>query len=620
MSTNDRAVLSILTLPAILALLAVFACVPSPAAAQAPIDRFEQACGTDNPFFVTTCYARGAQWDEPALVAFRDTPDNSGQSVLATMRQIGAAYGVAYQPAEKAVYVAAYHKRGSPFGPSGGPGTIYRVDLTSGAVGPWLEVPNTGRDQHERADNYWPDTRARNFAGTLGLGDIDLNDDGSELYVMNLLERQIFRYRMADKGLIGRIQIGSAGEGWSSQARPFGLKVWQGKLYHGLVHTAYQSQDRGDLSAFVYQSDLDGSNMRMVNRFSLDYGRGNVFGNVPARWWPWKDGYNATRPGPLGAYPQPMLSDIEFADNGDMILGFRDRNGDMTFFDPGGRNPPGEGTSIPAGDILLGRFNGDTWDTATSPEFFAQDAGPGLGATSAAHDESSFGGLARVQGVDHVVNSALAPERISSGGGYWFDNTNGRNTAREEIYNYRSEVNYGKANGLGDVEILCGPSVETSPTPTDTEVPMPSQTATTPWVTETPTPSVTTTVTPTVTTTTTVTPTGTIVTTVTPTAATPTTTITPTATMAVTLTPGPTPNERPSSTAALPTSPPPKTPVPPTSPPEEEKPPPPSPTPEVPQLPKTGGTADWTGLLTWIGGLVIALAWLLRRRQARTAG
>lgn len=593
----------------LVALPAVLALGVRPAYGETPAERFAQACQTDNPFMVTTLYSRGGNWDEPALIAFNNTRDNSGHVVLATMRQIGAAYGVAYQPQEQAIYVAAYHKRGSPFSPQGGPGTIYRVDVVSGAVEPWLEVPNAGRDQHDRAGGYFPDTRATNYVGNLGLADIDLNEDGSELYVMHLPDRLIYRYRVTDKSLLGRISVGSEGQPFASQARPFGLKVWQGRLYHGVVNTAYQSQDRGDLRAYVYESDLDGANMRSVTDFSLDYGRGNVFGNAPARWWPWKDGYNSVVRGPIGAYPQPMLSDIEFADSGDMIIAFRDRFGDMTFYDPGGRNPPGEGTGIPAGDILLGRIGEGNWTTNPKQEHYDQDAGPGVGRTTSAHDESSFGGLARVQGVDRVVMCGMAPERISSGGAYWFDNQSGSNPFREEIYNIRSEVNYGKANGLGDVEILCGSPERETPTPTPPDTATPTLTATstmTPTVTATgvasvtPSRSATASATRPVTVTVSATPRASATLTPVPTTPSATRPATGTAPPRVTTPP---PRETPTTPATTPpedTPEQPKTPVPDDS-------PTPAPTPQTPGLPKTGADDLLSELLLAIGALAILL-------------
>lgn len=458
---------------ALVAALAVLSIGRAARSQPAVADQIDPACGTTNPYFVTTCFAGGGVTDVPALVAFHDTISDTDHLMLATSGQIGAAYGIAYQPAERAIYVAAYHKRGSPFGP-GGPGAIYRVEPATGNVALWATVPNAGADTHDPAGNYYPDAAARPGVGITSLGDIDLTEDGSVLVVMNLNERRIYRYRLADKALLGTIDHGAAAEPWATDARPFGLKIWHGKLYHGLVNSAFSTQAPADLQAYVYESDLDGANMRLVNRFGLVFDRGLVdeVAAVPATWQPWKDSL-CIIPNPGGVVnwnicPQPMLSDIEFADNGDMLLGFRDRNGDMTYFaNSPDQVPPGEGNGIAAGDILLSRYNGSTWDTQPTPETFAQDAGPGLGATNSVHDETGFGGLARVFLADVVAMTAETPLRVLTGGGIWFHNGTAQNTAREELYYLDVGRNFGKANGLGDLETLCPlPPVQPGPSPT----------------------------------------------------------------------------------------------------------------------------------------------------------
>jgi hypothetical protein len=256
-----------------------------------------------------------------------------------------------------------------------------------------------------------------------------------------------------------------------------------------------------------------------------------------------------------------------------MILGFRDRNGDMTFFNPGGANPPGEGTAIPAGDIAIARFNGSTWDPEFSPEFFREDFGP----RPDVHDETGFGGLARMETANIVITMGLAPLQISSGGGYWFEMDSGDEVGREELYNFISEVNFGKANGLGDVELVCQPQQATE---------TPTMTPTTP-ATETPTQTATVTLTP-------QTPTLTVV------APSPTVTLTSTPRPTLTATPGPT-----------------RTPGEETE--EENTPVPPQPTQDLPQLPSTGGGGvggSWF-LALFLAAALFAGAWVVRVRGKR---
>jgi Mg-chelatase subunit ChlD len=476
---------------------------PAAGASASPRDLFDDACRTLRPYLATTRFARGRQANEPAVVAFREGEGKAQQPVLATVGQVGAVYGLAYRPREHALYAAAVHKRGTMLGPAGS-GGIYRIDVVTGAVAPWLTVANAGADGHDKAGNYYPDTRARDLVGLTGLADIDLDAGGEVLYVTNLLERRILRYQVSDKRALGAIDIGPVALKlpWAAEARPFGLMVQGDTLYHGVVNTAFKSQDRKDLWAYVYASALDGTGMREVLAMSLDYDRGIVDRGgprggrgtqMPARWLPWKNGYNTIGDPrePVGAYPQPVLSDLEITGRGDLVVGFRDRDGDMTFFDPGGVNPPGEGTNIPVGDLIPAHRLGDRWVAATAPEYYAEDGAPGLHARTGTHEETGFGGLAELAGPNRVVTSGMAPLQLNSGGAFWFDNQTGVNTARVEIYDLESNVNFGKANGLGDVEVLCGAGVP-SPTPTATATATPTATAAdTATATGTPTPSAT---------------------------------------------------------------------------------------------------------------------------------
>jgi len=79
----------------------------------------------------------------------------------------------------------------------------------------------------------------------------------------------------------------------------------------------------------------------------------------------------------------------------------------------------------------------------------------------ATHPETGWGGLAYVPGRHNgqyggeVLTTMIAPYRGNTGGVAWYDVIQGGiSTAREEIYPQSAET-FGKAAGLGDVELLC---------------------------------------------------------------------------------------------------------------------------------------------------------------------
>ncbi len=449
----------------------------TPSAAPAPLERFADQCGSGNPYFMTSAFSLGDRDEVPALVAFHASPNGrSDQYDLVTHGEIGATWGLAYDPERHLAYMGAFHKRGVAFGP-GGTGMIYRYDLTTGTTEQWLEVPSTGRDFHDRSGDYFPDTAARDWTGKLGLGDLDISEDGNDLFVVNLLTRKILRYGTYDKQLISTFDHGAIGEDWARrEAKPFGLKVWQGKLYHGVIRDASDSEDRRDLLAQVYESEFDGSGMRLVLSFPLDYDRQGTLPGTSGLWRHWIDGNRTVRRGTF-IWPQPWLTDIEFGETGDMILGLRDRNGDTTLYHPQGQLPTGEQNGFATGDILIARPNGDMWEIESGPdEFFSGDRT----ANGNVHLETSFGGLARLQTLPEVVMTALSPLRPYSAGGVWLSLDTGRATRQEELYYVQGQndpYTFGKANGLGDLELICGPLPPT-PTPTSTPVDTDTPTAT----------------------------------------------------------------------------------------------------------------------------------------------
>ncbi len=464
-------------------------------------DQFDYACGTDNPYFVTVCYAMGPDMESMtgAVKVFRDTPDDR-PAVEFDTRQQGTLYGLAYSRSAHSLFMGAYEKGGASY--PNGTGAVYRLDLATRAVHDFAVVPDAGvvsygADQHEPTELPYPGKRS--------LGDIDLSDDERTLYVANLGDRRIYRFDASSGALLGSFPHGASNETWSDDARPFGLKYWQGKLYHGVVNSAERSRDASELSAHVYESLADGSEMREVLSTSLAYPRGlarlptppeQPVLEVPLEWQPWRQGYSSLVDGSYAVYPQPMLTDIEFDDRGRMLLGFRDRQADL-LDEPYGPLPESRVHPLPAGDLVLAEPAGAVWRPRFSPEGYYDR-------TSFA-DESTAGALARVLAVDVTVSSAYAPGSPiigqPSAGVDWFSNEpageTGNRLRRENVCGFGVVLEIPRAApaapiapmdnervaspGMGDIEVLCGPRQATmTPTPSPSASPAASSTATAP--------------------------------------------------------------------------------------------------------------------------------------------
>jgi len=453
-----------------------------------------RGCQDDKPYFVTSSFVVGGQIPaaerSPALIAFNGR--SSHHPILASQGDVGTIYGLAYDWRRGQLYAGAYHVRLAIPGPAG-IGAIYQVDVATGAVKPW-QLANAGPN----VDPAQPrGTGPSPWAGKIGWGDIDLAEDGDSLFAVNLYDRRIYRFRVPDGRLLGIFPHGAAGEPWGGAARPMGLGVRGGLVYHSVVDSG--ETRGGPFEARVYRSDPSGDGMVEVARLPLNYRLRDL------RWGKWSDAGNH------GTWRQPMVSDIEFNAAGNLILGLRDRRGDADYL----------GVNI--GDILSTRPSGAGWTPVTRPEHYDDEV---------LRDETTWGALAAVPGAaDGLVATANSPLELATTGAVWYDNATGTIKRRQTTGRFMllfpglrgHALRKARFGGLGDVEALCPPFEPPPPTPTSSPAPSPTATAT-----ASPTPTAT------ATSTRTATPSPT------PTR-TPTPSATPTATRTPTVTPTPTP-------------------------------------------------------------------------------
>lgn len=381
----------------------------------------------NNPQLSTSCFVQGDQSIsiDPTLVSF--PYDRVGTAPLPSYEsnasQIGTVFGLGYHRSSQSIFAASFVKRNAGFGPgtgvplSDGSGTIYRI--TRGApqdgtafldLDALLGADVTGnlgfRDFDNNNGNSNSDFQAFDGVGKTGLGDLDISEDDTELWVVNLTDRALYRIPigfgtptvpLASQVLSYTIPAPTCVNG---VARPFGVKPYNDLVYVGGVCTAENGGTSADLQAYVYAlNPATGTwTPAPVLQFPLNYPRGCVdifdgyldfssnpagdvticrnddtlgqfppagtaVGGARAEWLPWINtldldfpaGYFNNISDGTAAHPQPMLTDIEFIGN-QMVLGFRDRFGDQIgSLDraPDETLPRGRLlNSIPAGDIL----------------------------------------------------------------------------------------------------------------------------------------------------------------------------------------------------------------------------------------------------------------------------
>jgi len=420
-----------------------------------PLEVITASCESNNPYYVGAALAEHGD-ALPSVIAFQDTNANdvTAHLTLATRAQVGAIYGLAYDQLAGDVYAAAYHMRGDMFG-TGGPGAIYAIDLSTGTTRLWTVV-EAGPDLHgtttPRNFSWAPDDLANPWVGKTSLADVEVDSDARLLYVMNLFDRRIHVLSMDDARTVATYPHGAAAEPWAENARPFGLGLRHGWLYHGVVDSRERSELPGTLSGHVYRSRWDGREIARVATFELSYS------HFPA-WRSWMD--SAARL----VEPQPLIADIEFRRDGDLVLGLRDRTQDMF------------GTNAGLGDLLPTRRTQEgRWEVVTTPEFY-RDFGPRGGYGWEHIDEPSWGGLAAVPRRDEVLATVWNPVGVSLDWGVqWFDNDTGEVVGPTGVGETTAD---NEGRGLGDIEPLCSLELPT-PTPTataTTPTPTPSPTA-----------------------------------------------------------------------------------------------------------------------------------------------
>lgn len=465
--------------------------------------------------YLTTCFVYSGQSTldpnvEPAVIVFN--ADGSVKTVVATIAQVGATNGVALHAFSGDQFVASFQKRHSDIGPAGN-SAIYRID-SAGTVSTFIRLDDffgansAGPYSHNPAD-WFTDAPAFTTVGRNSLGDVDISEDGRFLYTVNLATRELIEIQIGDGAVNtpvdylpgdlrtirtvpilgddataptnGGIPTGSLGLDAVGNIRPFALRVQDGLVYVGMVYSAETTQNDSEMEAWVYAFDPVAGTFSSTAAASFNLDTRTLGGG----WQSWTDNWGDLPKfyEPAGDYftvgrNQPWLTDIEFDNNGDMILGFRDRTGDQVGHmvgDPTGADSDGNGSPDrfyhdTKGDILhLRRSSASGWSVeighvaGDGTEYYEGDAPLFDPVAATLHPEAAQGGLTLVPGFNEIVTTAIDPESFWSGGVLWLDNATGAQTDALDIYS-GSEVpditTFGKNNGLGDLEFLNNLSME----------------------------------------------------------------------------------------------------------------------------------------------------------------
>lgn len=397
---------------------------------------------------------------------------------------VGATFGLTYDGRTRRLYSAAYLKRGANLGtlsgestgaiyvtndPAGSPTTSTYVDLNS-----VFGAGTAGANPHPiSTTDFTTDSATPTLVGKRALGGLKISSNGANLYTVNLNDRRL--YVIPTSGALNSTTITrfdipttglttSSGTCNSADVRPFAVgRDSSGQIYVGAVCSA--ESETADTKVHAYVWRFTGAAFTLVADNALTFSR-FASGTNNATWLRW----NNTSTGVLFR-TSPMLADIEFNGN-NMILGFRDRYGDMTVLPDFNR---GYGDIMRVCDVA-GSYVFESNATCNGTTSFNPGGNDNSGnggrefytdLNGDNREEGCWGGLVQVPGYDHVVTTHYDPvaynssgTRVSNfytGGVQRYSNTTGLMTGAYDVFLQDSSTggNFGKANGGGDSEVLC---------------------------------------------------------------------------------------------------------------------------------------------------------------------
>jgi hypothetical protein len=430
---------------------------------------------------------------------------------------LGSTWGVAVQPQYSRVFLAAALKRHAGLGPNG-LDAIYITNYTGSSVsaidlqgitpgnggaaidlgsvtrsgGSDFTLPNTATGDSVDLDAFGK-------VGTVGFGDADMSEDGNYLWLVNLNQKTLIRIDVSGATVTAGTSTVNAYAITSPTCtngtfRPWGLKFANGYGYVGIVCDG-SSGSISNVIAYVQRFDPanPGDGFTTLVTIPMNYNRERIsYSNNTQSWQRWANTWAQTgfpnQPNNTEyAYPQPLVGDIEFADDGDMIIGMLDRwanqVGLANWTPVSGANSNSYWvTGNAGGDTLHACFNPATNTYTLEGGAGCPDNDPGGaspresndGPSNAGeyyfedfpigsfdyHGEVSLGGLARLPGQNEVATNAFDPvvENFEQGIQWYNTNTGARPRG------YRLDIaagtggdpgSFGKAGGYGDIELLC---------------------------------------------------------------------------------------------------------------------------------------------------------------------
>ena len=375
-----------------------------------------QFSDTTSPQVTLACYEGGTGITNtgPGFVSFPF--GQSGRTPMPNkdfeVQELGSVWGSAWDAGQSRMFVTSFLKRHVGF--ADGPGFVYILDYSAPAA-PTLTGSfdlqgvsgveagsvdrSSGPDYTLDNDPTVPTIDLDSFGkiGKMSFGNAAMEEDLRHLWIVNTFDdgtvagdhRSLIRVDVGDPSLptnggqpaaalvdVFKLKdLSGVPVATNGTLRPWAVAFHDGLGYVGVVNDA-ASGSQADLRAYVLSFDpatLATTGFTTVFDFSLSnaaYPREPVFyapsqtpPDLDGRWRPWISTWAGVSSDPWGPFfwyaPQPILSDIDFASDGSMLIGMLDRFGHQSGIV---NHPAIAGTSsfvnnpLAAGDMLHACF------------------------------------------------------------------------------------------------------------------------------------------------------------------------------------------------------------------------------------------------------------------------
>ncbi len=378
---------------------------------------------------ITTCFVQGEtnnRTSEPTIVGIEYGFNTATPARKFAMHgETGSIWGLAYKSRTQEIFSSAFVKQYS--GLKNGHDAIFRTFFNGSMYQslPFVKLSDLGLPVGTFSSTV-EDCNYGAQVGKIGLGGLVISPDEKYLYVINIYNNTLVRIPTVSPTTENTLAYQIPGTDFHA----FALKYYNGKIYVGTT--------------------VPGDEMK-VQIFDPTTGTFSDSGlNIPAG----ADWDDAPVVGSLPAY---WLTDIDFTDEGHMLLSISDRIGHRYC------NVVTNRLDEQKGDLMIAfKNNAGEWtieNRTVSGEHFKDDfwiANPSY------HQEITTGSIFVLPGTGSVVSSVFDPEINSySGGLHRYNTTTGRKEAGKELYTRETIINFGKASGFGDIVAVCGlPDVE----------------------------------------------------------------------------------------------------------------------------------------------------------------